>query len=203
MQTSTLFAIVVVVASKLRKVGPGAIRREAGIREAGSILSTVPMAPIGGIIALFVAHESWNMSSLVGLIGLFGIAVQNSLVLMTQTRALMSEGHPFREAVREASIGRARPKLMTAATAILGLPPLLVLRLHSTEIEHPLAIVMIGGLITSTSPCWSCQRFVGWWRRIREVHPIRGYSQTLSCRWRIGLLAVALALILPMVVWPH
>ena len=52
--------------------------------------------------------------------------------------------------MREASIGRVRPKLMTAATATLGLLPLLVLRLHGTEIERPLAIVMIGGLVTST-----------------------------------------------------
>ena len=52
--------------------------------------------------------------------------------------------------MREASLGRVRPKLMTAATAILGLLPLLVLRLHGTEIERPLAVVMIGGLVTST-----------------------------------------------------
>ena len=79
------------------------------------------------------------MSSLVGLIGLFGIAVQNGLVLVTQTRGLVAEGRPFDEALREACIGRVRPKLMTAATAILGLLPLLVLRLHGTEIERPLA----------------------------------------------------------------
>jgi cobalt-zinc-cadmium resistance protein CzcA len=86
----------------------------------------------------------------VGLIGLFGIAVQNSLVLVTQTRGLLSEGRTLHEAVREASIGRVRPKLMTAGTATLGLLPLLVLRLHGTEIERPLAVVMIGGLVTST-----------------------------------------------------
>jgi cobalt-zinc-cadmium resistance protein CzcA len=62
----------------------------------------------------------------------------------------MAEGKPFPEALREASIGRVRPKLMTAATATLGLLPLLLLRLHGTEIERPLAIVMIGGLVTST-----------------------------------------------------
>ena len=90
------------------------------------------------------------MSSLVGLIGLFGIAVQNSLVLVTQIRGLCLEGRPLIDAVLEASIGRVRPKLMTAATAILGLLPMLVLRLHGTEIERPLAIVMIGGLVTST-----------------------------------------------------
>ncbi len=114
------------------------------------ILATLPDAFVGGIVALWLAGETWNVSSLVGLIGLFGIAVQNGLVLVTQTRALLAEGRPFEEALREAAIGRVRPKLMTAGTAILGLLPLLVLRLHGSEIERPLAVVMIGGLVTST-----------------------------------------------------
>ncbi len=115
------------------------------------ILATLPDAFVGGILALWISGETWNVSSLVGLIGLFGIAVQNGLVLVTQTRGLLAAGKPFDEALREACIGRVRPKLMTAATAILGLLPLLVLRLHGTEIERPLAIVMVGGLITSTA----------------------------------------------------
>jgi heavy metal efflux system protein len=114
------------------------------------ILATLPDAFVGGIVALWLAGETWNVSSLVGLIGLFGIAVQNGLVLVTQTRTLLAEGRPFEEALREAAIGRVRPKLMTAGTAILGLLPLLVLRLHGSEIERPLAVVMIGGLVTST-----------------------------------------------------
>jgi cobalt-zinc-cadmium resistance protein CzcA len=118
--------------------------------EAGLILVTVPCAFVGGIVALAIAGETWNVSSLVGLIGLFGIAVQNSLVLVTQTRGLIADGLSLHDAVREASIGRVRPKLMTAGTATLGLLPLLVLSLHGTEIERPLAIVMIGGLVTST-----------------------------------------------------
>jgi cobalt-zinc-cadmium resistance protein CzcA len=118
--------------------------------ETGVILATIPSAFVGGIVALLIAGETWNVSSLVGLIGLFGIAVQNSLVLVAQTRALIAEGGTFRAAVREASIGRVRPKLMTALTAILGLLPLLLFNMHGTEIERPLAIVMIGGLITST-----------------------------------------------------
>ena len=118
--------------------------------EAGLILGTVPVAFVGGIVALLAAGETWNVSSLVGLIGLFGIAVQNSLVLVTQTRGLVAEGRTLREAVREASIGRVRPKLLTAGTATLGMLPLLVLPLHGTEIERPLAVVVIGGLVTST-----------------------------------------------------
>lgn len=82
--------------------------------EAAMILGTVPIAFVGGILALLLARETWNVSSLVGLIGLFGIAVQNSLVLVTQTRGLLAEGRPLLDAVREASIGRVRPKLMTA-----------------------------------------------------------------------------------------
>jgi heavy metal efflux system protein len=115
------------------------------------ILATLPDAFVGGILALFIARETWNVSSLVGLIGLFGIAVQNGLVLISQTRSLISEGKPFEVALREASIGRVRPKIMTALTAILGLAPLLLLHLHGTEVERPLAIVMIGGLVTSTA----------------------------------------------------
>jgi cobalt-zinc-cadmium resistance protein CzcA len=118
--------------------------------EAALILVTVPIAFVGGIAALLISGQTWNVSSLVGLIGLFGIAVQNSLVLVTQTRGLVEGGTPFREALREASLGRLRPKVMTAATAILGLMPFIVLRLHGTEIERPLAVVMVGGLVTST-----------------------------------------------------
>jgi len=118
--------------------------------DAGVILGTLPVAFVGGIVALLITGETWNVSSLVGLIGLFGIAVQNGLVLVTQTRSLLAQGRPFEEAVKEASIGRVRPKIMTASTAILGLLPLLVLRLHGTELEKPLAIVMVGGLLTST-----------------------------------------------------
>jgi cobalt-zinc-cadmium resistance protein CzcA len=114
------------------------------------ILVSLPVAFVGAIVALVITGETWNVSSLVGLCGLFGIAVQNGLVLVTQTRSIMADGKPFAEALREASIGRVRPKLMTAATATLGLLPLLLLRLHGTEIERPLAIVMIGGLVTST-----------------------------------------------------
>lgn len=120
------------------------------VAEALVILATLPDAFVGGILALLLAGETWNVSSLVGLIGLFGIAVQNGLVLVSQTKDLIARGRPFNEAVREASLGRVRPKLMTAATAILGLLPLLVLPLHGTEIERPLAVVMVGGLVTST-----------------------------------------------------
>jgi cobalt-zinc-cadmium resistance protein CzcA len=115
-----------------------------------AILVSLPVALVGAVVGLALSGGTWNVSSLVGLCGLLGIAVQNGLVLVAQTRTLLAEGRPFDEALREACIGRVRPKLMTAGTAILGLLPMLVLRLEGTEIERPLAVVMIGGLVTST-----------------------------------------------------
>jgi Cu/Ag efflux pump CusA len=133
------------------------------------ILATLPDAFVGGILALVLAGETWNVSSVVGLMGLFGIAVQNGLVLVAQTRALAADGRPFEDALREASIGRVRPKLLTAATAILGLLPLLLLPLHGTEIERPLAVVMVGGLVTSTAfTLLALPTFYLWVSKLRE-----------------------------------
>lgn len=142
------------------------------------ILATLPDAFVGGIVALWLAGETWNVSSLVGLIGLFGIAVQNGLVLVSQTRTLTAAGRPFDAALREAALGRLRPKLMTAGTAILGLLPLLVLNLHGSEIERPLAIVMIGGLVTSTLftlfALPTFYQLVERWRGGRRAEPVGG-----------------------------
>ena len=115
-----------------------------------AILASLPVALVGAVVALAISGGTWNVSSLVGLCGLLGIAVQNGLVLVAQTRALRAAGRPHAAALREACIGRVRPKLMTAGTAILGLLPMLVLRLDGTELERPLAVVMIGGLVSST-----------------------------------------------------
>jgi cobalt-zinc-cadmium resistance protein CzcA len=113
------------------------------------VLATLPNAFAGGLFSLWLAGETWNVSSIVGMIGLFGVAVQNSLVLITQTKDLLASGEPLRKAVLEASLGRVRPKLMTAGAAILGLLPML-LGFGGSELERPLAIVMVGGLVTST-----------------------------------------------------
>jgi cobalt-zinc-cadmium resistance protein CzcA len=119
------------------------------VREVAIVLATLPLAFAGGLCALAVAGESWNASSIVGVIGLFGVAVQNSLVLITQIKGLLAQGLPLAAAVREASLGRVRPKLMTAGAAILGLSPMLF-GLGGSELERPLAVVMVGGLVTST-----------------------------------------------------
>ena len=118
-------------------------------REVLIVLTTLPIAFVGGLVALWVAGETWNISSIVGMIGLFGVAVQNSLVLIRQAEDLCLDGLPFIDSVREASLGRVRPKLMTAGSAILGLSPMLF-GIGGSELERPLAIVMVGGLVTST-----------------------------------------------------
>lgn len=117
---------------------------------AGIILATVPMAFFGGVAGLLITGETINVSSAVGFIALFGIAVQNSLVLLTQTNEYMAEGHTREKAIRLASVQRLRPKLMTAASTALGLVPILLSGGVGAEIEKPLAIVMVGGLATST-----------------------------------------------------
>lgn len=118
-------------------------------REVLIVLTTLPNAFVGGLIALWLAGETWNISSIVGMIGLFGVSVQNSLVLIRQAEDLRLLGLPFIDSVREASLGRVRPKLMTAGSAILGLSPMLF-GIGGSELERPLAIVMVGGLVTST-----------------------------------------------------
>jgi cobalt-zinc-cadmium resistance protein CzcA len=117
--------------------------------EVALVAGTLPVAFAGGLFSLWLAGETWNVSSIVGVIGLFGVAVQNGLVLLSQTHGLVAAGRPFRDAVREASLGRLRPKLMTAGSAILGLLPMLF-GFGGSELERPLAIVMVGGLVTST-----------------------------------------------------
>ena len=118
-------------------------------REVFVVLATLPNAFAGALFALWLSGETWNISSIVGLIGLFGVAVQNSLVLITQAKGLRATGIPFQEALREASLGRVRPKLMTAGAAILGLLPMLF-GFGGSELERPLAVAMVGGLVTST-----------------------------------------------------
>jgi len=114
------------------------------------IMITLPAALAGGIIAMFITGTSLNVPSSIGFIALMGIAVQNSLVLFTNIKEMKEHGIIGREAIIKASVDRVRPKLMTALCAILGLIPLVVTKLQGTEMQKPMAIVIIGGLFTST-----------------------------------------------------
>ncbi len=120
------------------------------LAQAALILGTLPAAMVGGIISLHLTGESINVSSAIGFIALLGIAVQNGLVLFTQVNSLRREGESLEKAVVTASVERLRPKLMTASCAMLGFLPLVLSHRPGVEIERPLAIVTVGGLVTST-----------------------------------------------------
>jgi len=120
------------------------------IRSALLIFVNVPLALIGGILGLFFTREYLSVPASVGFIALFGIAVQNGLVLVTCINQLREEGYGVSEAIVEAGMLRLRPVLMTALTTVLGLIPLLISQGTGSEVQRPLAIVVVFGLISST-----------------------------------------------------
>jgi len=120
------------------------------LRFATLIITVLPFASIGGIIGLFVAREYLSVPASVGFIALWGIAVLNGVVLVSYIRGLREDGRSVREAVVEGATLRFRPVMMTATVAMLGLIPFLFSNGPGSEVQRPLAIVVIGGLITST-----------------------------------------------------
>lgn len=119
-------------------------------RHAFIIILNVPLSLVGGIIGLFVMNEYLSVPASVGFIALFGIAVQNGMVLVSYFNDLRDRGREISEAVLEGALLRLRPVLMTAATTVLGLMPLLVAKGIGAEVQRPLASVVIFGLTTST-----------------------------------------------------
>lgn len=120
------------------------------LRAAVLILVNIPFAMVGGIIALWAAGQYLSVPASVGFIALLGIAVLNGLVLVSYFRQLRTEGMPMAEAVRLGAERRLRPVLMTASITAFGLVPLLFASGPGSEIQQPLAIVVIGGLVSST-----------------------------------------------------
>jgi cobalt-zinc-cadmium resistance protein CzcA len=114
------------------------------------ILANIPFAAVGGVISLWLAGEYLSVPASVGFIALLGIAVLNGLVLVAYFRQLREEGLPITQAVRTGAERRLRPVMMTASITAFGLVPLLFATGPGSEIQKPLAIVVIGGLITST-----------------------------------------------------
>lgn len=114
------------------------------------ILTNIPFAVVGGMIALAVSGEYLSVPASVGFIALLGIAVLNGLVMVTYFRQLREEDMSLSEAVRRGAERRLRPVLMTASIAAFGLVPLLFATGPGSEIQKPLAIVVIGGLVSAT-----------------------------------------------------
>jgi CzcA family heavy metal efflux pump len=120
------------------------------LREAWIVLFNLPLALIGGIVALFVAGASMSVAAVIGFITLFGIATRNGIILVSHYNQLRREGRSLEEVVRRGTLDRLVPVLMTATTAALGLLPLLFGSPVGKELEVPLAQVVLGGLISAT-----------------------------------------------------
>jgi cobalt-zinc-cadmium resistance protein CzcA len=120
------------------------------VKLASLIILVLPFASIGGIFGLFLTGEYLSVPASVGFIALWGIAVLNGVVLVTCIRRLRQDGQSVATAVREGCLLRFRPVMMTATVALLGLVPFLFATGPGSEVQRPLAVVVIGGLITST-----------------------------------------------------
>jgi cobalt-zinc-cadmium resistance protein CzcA len=119
-------------------------------RDALIIIINVPLALIGGIAGLLITGEYLSVPAAVGFIALFGIAVQNGVILVSYFNQLRQEGRSLHDAIVEGGLLRLRPVLMTALTTVLGLLPLLLSHGIGSEVQRPLAVVVVFGLTTST-----------------------------------------------------
>lgn len=115
-----------------------------------AILFSLPLAVIGGLLGLWLTREAINITSLIGFMMLIGIVVTNAIVLLDRAQQLIQEGSPVREALIEAGKVRLRPIIMTAGATIVAMVPLALGLSHGTLISKGLAVVVIGGLTTST-----------------------------------------------------
>ena len=120
------------------------------LRYATLIMLNLPLALVGGILGLLVTGLYLSVPAAVGFIALFGVAVLNGVVLVSQINQLRDQGLSVDQAVRQGCDRRLRPVLMTALVAILGLTPLLFTSGPGSEVQRPLAVVVVSGLFTAT-----------------------------------------------------
>jgi cobalt-zinc-cadmium resistance protein CzcA len=120
-------------------------------RFAAIILLTVPLALAGGLAALRLRGMTLNVSSAVGFIALFGVAVQNGVIMVANLNRWRAVEPDLGEAVRRGARERLRPVLMTASVATLGLLPAALCHSIGSDVQRPLATVIVGGLITATA----------------------------------------------------
>ncbi|MBO5546987.1 MAG: efflux RND transporter permease subunit, partial [Bacteroidales bacterium] len=119
-------------------------------RQAGLLISLLPLALLGGLLALNVRGMTFNVSSAVGFIALFGLTIQNGVIMISHINSLRRDGVPLRKAVVEGAAHRLRPVLMTATVAILGLLPASLATGIGSDVQRPLATVIVYGLLFST-----------------------------------------------------
>ena len=119
-------------------------------RDAGIVMTGVPFATVGGIVALWVRGLPFSISAAVGFVALFGVAVLGQLVLVSRIRQNLDDGRPLMDSIREAAETRLRPVLMTGLVASLGFLPMALNTGLGAEVQRPLATVVLGGVLTST-----------------------------------------------------
>src|SRR5690606_11735246 len=119
-------------------------------KDAAIVFSGVPLALTGGVLALWLRGIPLSISAGVGFIALSGIAVLNGLVMISFIRRLREQGDPLDEAILDGALGRLRPVLMTALVASLGFVPMALNVGAGSEVQRPLATVVIGGIVSST-----------------------------------------------------
>jgi cobalt-zinc-cadmium resistance protein CzcA len=120
------------------------------LRNASLIMLNIPLALVGGIVGLWVTGQSLSVPASIGFIALFGIALENGLVLVSYLNELVRDGVPVAQASVRAACSRLRAVMMTAVTTALGLFPLLFASGTGSEVQRPLATVVVGGLVTAT-----------------------------------------------------
>jgi len=121
------------------------------LRQTLLVLSNIPLALVGGVFGLAIAGEYVSVPASVGFIALLGIAVLNGVVLVSHFNQLLAQGMPIAQAAFDGAKRRLRPVMMTAAITAGGLVPLLFATGPGSEVQRPLAIVVIGGLVSSTA----------------------------------------------------
>ena len=119
-------------------------------QDATLTILNVPFALIGGILALHLTGINFSISAGIGFIALFGVCIQNGVILISVFRKNLDEKMPLERAIREGVISRVRPVVMTALMAMIGLMPAAISHGIGSETQKPLAVVVIGGLVTST-----------------------------------------------------
>jgi copper/silver efflux system protein len=141
-------------------------------RTATLVMANLPLALIGGVLAVVLTGRVVSIASLVGFVTLFGIATRNGILLVAHYRQLLAEGAPFREAVTRGSLERLSPILMTALTAGLALIPLAIGGGEpGNELQTPMAIVILGGLLSATALNMLVLPALYWLFGEREVAP--------------------------------
>lgn len=121
------------------------------LRQALLLLLIVPFSLAGGVAALWLRGMNLNLSALVGFIALSGVAVLNGIVMVSAINHLRQLGHTMEQAVLEGAASRLRPVLMTALVASFGFLPMALSTTTGSEVQRPLASVVIGGLVSATS----------------------------------------------------